>query len=213
MLMSGGFTSIIAFIIIIFVSFPLHEIAHAYTADYFGDTTPRMHGRITLNPMAHIDLMGAVLLAVAGFGWAKPVPINEYQLLRRHPQAPMLVALVGPLSNFALAVIGAIVMRGIIFIGTITPMIESIWEVMYIFVYINLLLMLFNLIPLFPLDGEKVLIHLLPNEMNRPLVEMRRFGSWPLIIVLFLLPYLGINVVGLLIYPPINWLMGLLVGI
>lgn len=213
MLMSGGFTSIIAFIIIIFISFPLHEIAHAYTADYFGDTTPRMNGRITLNPLAHIELMGAVLLAIAGFGWAKPVPINEYQLMRRHPQAPMLVALVGPLSNFALAVVGAIVMRGINFAGVVTPMIEVVWEVMGIFVSINLLLMLFNLIPLFPLDGEKVLIHLLPKDMNRPLVEMRRFGSWPLIIVIFVLPRLGIDILGLLIYPPLFWLRDLLIGI
>src|SRR5512141_2013044 len=99
---------LIARIIVLVVAFTIHEFAHAWTANYFGDDTPRMNGRLTLNPLAHLDPLGSLLMIVAGFGWAKPVPINPYVLQRRSPAATMLVSLAGPMSNFLMALIAAI---------------------------------------------------------------------------------------------------------
>ena len=93
--------------IILLIALPIHEFAHAWTADRFGDDTPRMNGRLTLNPLAHLDVIGSLMMIVVGFGWAKPVPVNPYVLSRRSPSALMWVALAGPISNFLQAVIGA----------------------------------------------------------------------------------------------------------
>ena len=103
--------TLIASIVVLLVAFPIHEFAHAWTATQFGDPTPEQYGRLTLNPLAHLDLMGSLLLLVAGFGWAKPVPVNPYLLRRRSSSALMWVALAGPMSNFLLAILGAIPFR------------------------------------------------------------------------------------------------------
>src|SRR3989337_1357854 len=102
---------LIARAIVLIVAFTVHEFAHAFVADYFGDDTPRSQGRLTLNPLVHLDPIGSLLLLVVGFGWAQPVQINPFALERRSPAAPMLVALAGPVSNLLLAVIAAIPMR------------------------------------------------------------------------------------------------------
>ena len=197
----------IAIAIILLVSFPVHELAHAYAADYYGDMTPRLNGRLTLNPLAHLEVWGSLMLILAGIGWAKPVPVNEIELMRRNPQAPMYVAAAGPLSNLALALLGAIPVRlGLLQVNSFTG------SVFYTFVGINLLLLLFNLIPLFPLDGEKVLVHLLPSDLRVRMLGLRRYGALPLIIALFILPMLGIPVVGFLLGGPLNTLMRLLLG-
>jgi len=104
MLFNGNPSSIISSIVVLLVAFPIHEFAHAWTATQYGDDTPRQYGRLTLNPLAHLDLMGSLLLLVAGFGWAKPVPVNPYALQRRSPSAMMWVALAGPFSNLILAI-------------------------------------------------------------------------------------------------------------
>src|SRR5512139_3541331 len=100
--------TLIARMIVLIFAFTLHEFAHAWTATQFGDDTPRLNGRLTLNPMAHLDPMGSLLLLVAGFGWAKPVPINPYALQRRSASAVTWVSLAGPLSNFAIAMLATI---------------------------------------------------------------------------------------------------------
>src|SRR3990172_12571109 len=93
---------------ILLVALPVHEFAHAWTADQLGDDTPRLAGRLTINPLAHLDVIGSLLLLFGGFGWAKPVPINPYALQRRTPAGVMIVAAAGPLSNLALALLFAI---------------------------------------------------------------------------------------------------------
>ena len=100
-----------AYAIVLITAFSVHEFAHAWTANYFGDDTPRMNGRLTLNPLAHLDPIGSLMLIFAGFGWAKPVPVSLYALERRSPAAPMWVALAGPLSNFLMALLAAIPFR------------------------------------------------------------------------------------------------------
>jgi Zn-dependent protease len=147
------------------------------------------------------------MLIVAGVGWAKPVPINEYELMRRNRWAPVYVVLAGPLSNLALALLAAIPVRlGLLSTNGFTG------SVVVTFVAINLLLLFFNLIPLFPLDGEKVLVHLLPTDLRVRMLGLRRYGSFPLIIILFILPRLGVNLFGGLIFGPVGFLLNLLLG-
>jgi Zn-dependent protease len=170
----------------------VHEFAHAFTADYFGDDTPRSQGRLTLNPLAHLDPIGSLLLLVAGFGWARPVQINPYVLQRHSPAAPMYVALAGPLSNLVLAALAAIPLRfGLFDVNLFDPGSRLFPDTSYVlswFVLLNLILMLFNLLPIFPLDGEKVLDYFLPPSGQTFLDTIRPYGSLILIAVVFLLP-------------------------
>ena len=106
---SLSLSSIITRVITLIIAFTVHEYAHAWTANRLGDSTPKMNGRLTLNPLAHLDPIGSLMLIVAGFGWAKPVPVNPYALRRRSSSAMMLVALAGPLSNLIMAIFGSII--------------------------------------------------------------------------------------------------------
>jgi Zn-dependent protease len=209
--------TLISRIFVLLTAFAIHEFAHAWTADRFGDPTPRDNGRLTLNPMAHLDPMGSLMLIVAGFGWAKPVPVNPYILARRSSAAMMWVALAGPASNLVMALIAAIPFQlGLVTAfeafanaGTILPSLDKLlWE----FVYINLLLMLFNLIPLAPLDGEKILYYLLPVSGQRVMDNIRPYGPIILLAVVFAGPLLGFNLLGSIIGPPLSAMMSVLVG-
>lgn len=209
--------TLISRIFVLLTAFAIHEFAHAWTADRFGDPTPRNNGRLTLNPMAHLDPMGSLMLIAVGFGWAKPVPVNTYILGRRSSAAMMWVALAGPASNLLMALIAAIPFQlGLVTAfgalsnpGTIIPSLDKLlWE----FVYINLLLMLFNLIPLAPLDGEKVLYYLMPYLGKQVMDNIRPYGPLILLAVVFMGPLLGINILGSVIGPPLTGLMSVLVG-
>lgn len=206
--------TLITKLIILLIAFPVHEFAHAWTANYFGDDTPRLQGRLTLNPLAHLDVMGSLMLLVAWFGWAKPVMVNPYALRRRSPAAPMLVSLAGPMSNFLLAILAAIPFR----LGLVTTQfaqnsfLPSLSQFLQLFILINLLLMFFNLIPLAPLDGEKILDYFLPAQWARWLEDIRPYGPVLLLLILFVGPMVGIDLFGWLIWPPISWLTSLLTG-
>jgi Zn-dependent protease len=205
--------TIIANIFVLIIAFSFHEFSHAWVANYFGDPTPRSYGRLTLNPLVHLDVMGSLLLLVAGFGWAKPVPINPYVLERRNKAAPMLVALAGPLSNLLLAVIASIPFQ----LGLATPVfpsgqIPTLDMILTQFVFINLVLMLFNLIPIAPLDGDKVLDYFLPYEWSRRLDIIRPYGPIILLGMIFLGPYIGLNLLNVVLGPPLQSLFTLLVG-
>jgi len=205
---------VISFSVILLIAFPIHELAHAIAADYFGDDTPRLHGRLTLNPLAHLDLFGSLTLILAGFGWAKPVPVNEYALERRSRYAPALVALAGPASNLLLGLLAG----GLLATGLVQPPTElsrylpSFYEVLFYFSLINFVLFFFNLIPLFPLDGEKILIRVLPYEWGVRWESLRRFTFGPLIVLVWLLPALNVNLIGSLVFSPSSWLLRLFIG-
>jgi Zn-dependent protease len=207
---------LITYAVILLTCFPVHEFAHAWTANYFGDDTPRLNGRLTLNPLAHLDPFGSILMIVAGFGWAKPVPINPYVLNRRTSAATMLVSLAGPMSNFLMAVLASIPFRlGLvstqIYQSTRSPLPSLSWF-FYLFVYTNLWLMLFNLLPISPLDGEKVLDYFLPPAGARFLETIRPYGPIILLVIIFVLPLVGIDVIGRVITPVFMALTKLLIG-
>jgi Zn-dependent protease len=198
-------------LITLVIAFTFHEFSHAWVADQLGDDTPRANGRLTLNPLRHLDPIGSLLLLVAGFGWAKPVPINGYQLQRRTPAGVMWVSLAGPASNFLLAMVGAIPLR--LMLAGILPLSAVAYNMIAGFIQINLLLMVFNLIPIAPLDGEKIAEYFLPPSWAQKMESIAPYGPMILIAVIFLLPYLRIDVLGTVMYPVINTLFNLLAGV
>jgi Zn-dependent protease len=209
--------TLIARIFILLTAFAVHEFSHAWVADRFGDPTPRSMGRLTLNPLAHLDPIGSLMLIFVGFGWAKPVPINPYALERRSPAATMWVSLAGPFSNLLMALIAAIPFKlGLVSLSGIAvnpgSVLPSLDFFLFEFVYINLLLMLFNLIPISPLDGEKVLYYLVPPSVARVMDNIRPYGPFVLLILVFAGSFIGFNLLWTILGPPLQALLGLLVG-
>lgn len=205
---------IVTYVIILLISFPVHEFAHAWTANAFGDDTPRMNGRLTLNPLAHLDIFGSILLIVAGFGWAKPVPVNPYALGRRSPAALMLVSLAGPMSNFLMAILAAIIFRtGVVsYFDPPGNLLPSPGYALAVFLNINLVLMLFNLIPIAPLDGDKIASYFFPPSWARALDNIRPYGPLILMVVIFGGNLIGVNILGAIMGPPLTALTRLLLG-
>jgi Zn-dependent protease len=184
----------ILFIIILIFSVIVHEISHGYMADYLGDPTARLQGRLTLNPLKHIDPVGSIIVPIITslsgftFGWAKPVIYNPYNLKNRR-QGEFLIAIAGPLSNLMLAIIFGILIR-VLISGSlvVTPFIEF---VSYI-VIINIVLTVFNLVPIPPLDGSKLLLAFLPNQYGRARFVLERYGPvFALIFIIFVWQFLS----------------------
>jgi Zn-dependent protease len=191
-------------VVILVVAFTVHEFAHAWSANELGDDTPRLNGRLTLNPLAHLDVVGSLLLLLVGIGWAKPVPINPYALERRTRAGVMLVAAAGPFSNLVLAILAAIPLRA----GLAGPLLS---QFLLQFIFINLVLLFFNMLPLFPLDGEKVLSYLLPPPGQVTMERVRPYG--PMILMgLIVIGTLGaIDVIGALVTGPAMFVLTQLV--
>lgn len=203
--------TVVARVITLVIAFTIHELAHAYVADQLGDDTPRRMGRLTLNPLAHLDPIGSLLLIFAGFGWAKPVMTNPYNF-RNGPRLGMaIVAVAGPLSNLLMAAIAAVPFRfGLLepSFGTIGGILPTPALFLFDFVQINVLLMLFNLLPIGPLDGMKVLRGVAPREWDSILNPLEQWGMF----ILLALVFLGQGVLGLLLFGPANAILGLLLG-
>jgi Zn-dependent protease len=201
--------TLIARAIVLVIAFTVHEFAHAFTADGYGDMTPREQGRLTLNPLKHLDPIGSLLLLATGFGWARPVIVNPWVLAQAAPGAMMWVALAGPVSNLLLAVVGSIPF----WFGLVDPAIGSAGflpsasHLFTEFVWINLILLFFNLIPIAPLDGEKVAMHLLPSAGKEALMRIRPYSWMVLLLVVFLVP----QVLNVLVGLPASFLLNLLV--
>lgn len=166
-----------------------HEVSHGFVADRLGDRTARMMGRLTLNPLRHLDIFGTIMIFVVGIGWAKPVPVNFNNL--RNPKRDMIwVAAAGPITNFCLALLSAAAMRGVVAVsenlgeGSSAQLFVDPLALMLAFsVYVNLLLAIFNLIPVPPLDGGRVAVGLLPY---RQAVLYSRIEPFGMIIIIFL---------------------------
>lgn len=188
----------LARLIVLVIGFPLHEWAHAWSADRLGDDTPRWEGRLSLNPLAHLDILGTILLLLTGFGWAKPVPVNPYRM-RTNPRTGMaLSAFAGPASNLLVAMVCAIPFRLGLFSGMDLGA-TNLATLLWLIADVSLNLAIFNLLPFYPLDGEKVLVGVLPPRWGDYLLSFRPYSPYVLLGLLFLLPYLGLDLIGLLV--------------
>lgn len=214
MLFNLSVPTLISRIVTLLLAFTFHEFAHAATATALGDMTPKNHGRLTLNPLAHLDVMGTITLLFAGFGWAKPVPVNPYAVQRKTRAGMMLVSLAGPVMNLLLGIVAAIPLRfGWVPLTISTSAFLPSWgEFLLEFLSINLALFLFNLIPLSPLDGEKVITYFLPDHWAEFYDRIRPYSPFILLIILFVLPMFGLDLIGLLIRRPLNSLVLFLLG-
>ena len=201
-------------VLTLLIAFTVHEFAHAWTATQFGDDTPRLYGRLTLNPIAHLDLLGSLMLIFAGFGWAKPVPVNPSKLRQSSPSALMFVALSGPLSNFLLAALAAIPLRfgWVVPTGARISLLPTPYQFLTYFLFTNLGLMMFNLIPLPPLDGEEILEFLLPASWQERWYRIKPYGPYILLGLFILGPMIGFNLVDVLISPIVQKLASFLLG-
>ena len=208
-----GIAQFIAFAITAILAFAYHEFAHAIVADKLGDPTPRSFGRITPNPFVHLSLMGLAFLFVIGFGWAV-TPVNPNRL-RGNPRRSMaLVAVAGPAANLIMALLYALPLRlGIVELTLSGSVLPSLSAFLAMGVWINLLLFAFNLLPIPPLDGFTILLGLLPPDLAYRLEGVRQYGNMILLGVLILLPLVGVNVLGRVIWPIVDQLMLLFAGI
>jgi Zn-dependent protease len=172
-LLSGNPTQAYFGLVAILVGITFHEAAHAFVADRLGDPTPRYQGRLTLNPLAHLDPIGTLLILIARFGWGKPVVFNP-AALKNPILGAALISLAGPATNFLIALLFGILIR-----FNIQPI-----ELWLQIAFINVLLGIFNLIPISPLDGEKVAAGLIPHEWRAAWSQIQSYGIFLLIFVI-----------------------------
>jgi len=167
----------------IIIAITVHEFSHAAAAYYLGDSTAKDEGRLTLNPLAHLDLWGTLLLFLAGFGWGKPVPFNPYNLSNPKYGAAF-ISVAGPASNLVMVIVFSLVLK------FIYPLLglgagNGLFQFLYFLIIINAILMVFNLLPIPPLDGSKLLFAILPPSMSNVQVFLERYGLFVLIGLIF----------------------------
>jgi Zn-dependent protease len=193
----------IAFVIAIILGITVHEFMHAYTATRLGDDTARLLGRLSLNPMAHLDPFGTLLIVLAGFGYGKPVPFNESRL--RSALGVSAVALAGPFANLVLAFVCAIPLR----FGDAEMLDGAYGTVLEAIVFYNCILAIFNLIPIPPLDGSNVVYGLLPPQQKYSWRSYQQYGPMILLALLFF----GAQFLRVIVFGPALFLFGLFTGL
>lgn len=173
-------------IITLMVAFTFHEFAHAYVAYKFGDPTAKRQGRLTLSPLAHLDPFGTLLIFIAGFGWARPVPVNR-SFFKRPRLAGILVSVAGPLSNLVIAFLGTAIWYILLAANALTALpdsyVNSLQAFFNIFVSLNVMLFIFNLLPFPPLDGYRIIEDLSPAHIR---AKMTQYESYGMIVFLIL---------------------------
>jgi Zn-dependent protease len=204
---SSFLTGLIMHLPAIIIAFSVHEYAHARTAFALGDDTAARLGRLTLSPVAHIDPVGLILIIFFGFGWAKPVPVNAANFRRDITlrQGMMLTAAAGPLANLLLAVAACLALRFSLAFLLTHDWTSILADMIEYFIYLNILLMIFNLLPVPPLDGFRVLSGFLPPGAGRALDFLERYG-WVLLVLL-----LATDLFGYVLSPLINLVSDLLI--
>ena len=199
----------------ILLALTFHEFAHAYVANRFGDDTAKLSGRLTMNPLAHLDPLGTIMIFIVHFGWAKPVPVNPYNL--KNPKQGMLwISAAGPLSNIILALISGLMIRFVTTMG-IMPQPNSVPEIIIIMIVlslkINLALAIFNILPIAPLDGSKILYGILPARFAKHIHLLERYGPIVLIGLIISSQFTGFSILGQLIWPFVDFFSDLFAGI
>lgn len=199
--------------IILVIAFTVHEFMHAFVAYKLGDMTAKNAGRLTLNPLVHLDPIGSIMLLLVGFGWAKPVPVNPYVLRQKNRAGLMFVSLAGPLSNLTMAALVGGLYRLLYAIRTawLTP----IWLRMFLhdFIVVNILLFLFNMIPIAPLDGDKIFEFTLPNAWKAAFETIRQYGPYVLLGAILLSRFTGFSLFGFLMDEPMEKIFTFLTGL
>lgn len=182
----------LAYVVAIFFVLTIHEFSHAFVATLAGDPTARDNGRLTFNPFAHIDILGLIMLFLVSFGWGKPVPINPDNF--RHPRRDIFfVSLAGPLSNFLSGIFFIIVLKVLVSYVNLSSA-NLLINFLFVLIIISFSLFIFNLIPLPPLDGSKLLFSLLPDKYINFKYNLSRYGPWILLSLIFLDNALNIGI-------------------
>ena len=199
----------------ILLALTFHEFAHAYVANRYGDDTAKRSGRLSLNPLRHLDPLGTIMIFLVHFGWAKPVPVNPYNL--RNPKKDMLwISAAGPLANMILALISGILLRVLLASGGTSDQ-YSILDFIIIMVVmslqINLALAIFNILPIAPLDGSKILAGLLPARFSGFIFTAERYGPFVLLGLIILGRVTGVPILGGLIWPFVKFFSKIFAGI
>ncbi len=217
MLLNGlGLKEILLRLPIIFIAITVHEYAHGYAALKMGDPTAKLSGRLSMNPLAHMDIVGALSMLIFGFGWAKPVPINPNNF-KNHKKGTVIVSLAGPISNLFLAFLGSVlygIFRRIGFGNFSSQFSEIFYGLLAQLILLNVCFGIFNLVPFPPLDGAKIVGAFLPYKTYFKIMQYERY-AFPILIVLM---YLGIfdKILGVLITPivsSLNALIALIAGL
>ena len=198
--------SFVIWIAALVIAITVHEFAHAWTAVRLGDPTPKLQGRLTLNPLAHLDPLGTIMLLLVRFGWGRPVQFDPYNLQNPRRDSA-IISIAGPLSNFALAILFSILLR-----LAVQPFSPFFFAASFLtpFIFLNVLLGLFNLIPIHPLDGGKILVGLLPAKEAAELdVFLQRYGVILLVLLVFPI-FGGQSPIFSFLNPIINFVLGLL---
>ncbi|MGC9346568.1 MAG: site-2 protease family protein [Anaerolineae bacterium] len=199
-------------ILVIFLGIPIHEWAHGWMAHVLGDETPKLQGRLTLNPFAHLDPIGTIAILLTGYGWGRPARVNPHRMSRvSNPRTGMaLSALAGPLSNVIQAMILAIPLR-LDLQGLFGPsQAQRLELVLMAAIGVNVGLAAFNMLPIPPLDGSRVLAGVAPPSVGDVIERLEPYAGYILIFVLFFLPQMGVDLVGLLVAPLQRFLLGVL---
>lgn len=195
---------IIAKLITIFICIPIHEWAHCFAAYLLGDDTPEKLGRLTLNPLVHIDPMGAVMIFFSRFGWGKAARVNPFKMhrVKNYRVGMALTAAAGPFSNIVMAMIFAIPLRLGITNLFEPAMAERVFLILAYPIAINIGLAAFNLLPIPPLDGSRILVGVMPDPIASAIEGMERYAMLILMVVLFILPQLlGVDLIGIMVTP------------
>ena len=216
---TGLLLQISVWVLPVLLAITLHEASHGWVAWKLGDDTARNQGRVTFNPLRHIDpfgtlvLPGLILLVSGGsaaFGYAKPVPVN-FGRLRHFRRDTIIVALAGPLSNLILAILSAVLLHAL----EVLPTVGRSWmsELLFSSMVINLILFVFNMLPVPPLDGGRIAVSLLPIVLANPLARLERAGFVIILVILFVLPWTGsqigidLNFFEWLVFDPAQYLL------
>ncbi len=202
---------------ILLFTLTIHEVSHGYVAYLLGDDTAKRAGRLTLNPLKHLDIIGLLMLFIIKIGWAKPVPINPYNF-KDFKRDTALTAAAGPMANFILAIIFSVLFRivihfsGNIFIYSHSILFKFLMKIFYLTIFYNLALGLFNLIPFPPLDGSKILGGFLSDELYFKYTAQERNGMMIFMILMGASYVFNLNIIGSIIMPPLNFFMHILTG-